>query len=136
MPFTETLFICLVLLVISWIVFSIVDQRRRLKRDLDRLLKAAVVHFPDNDLQFVGSDAKILLRDYIAIGNEDTGSGLSAKYLCKMPDSRVYSVFAESARNGIPASLTVALLDDAEIADLIAAYPYLTEIQTELKHGV
>ena len=115
------------------LVFSTFTRRRDLKREVDMKLRDVVVFSDENELEFDGAVAEILLYEYFSHeGGDDPGPPLSGRYLCKMPDAGVYWVEVWASYRDFPASAEVSELDETEINHVLAMYPYLKNIQKSL----
>mgnify|MGYP000007472056 FL=1 len=129
----QTTAITLVLLCIAatigWLYW---EQRQRLHREVDQLLLRAEVVIPETGMVFLGREATVLLRDVLPLGSDSNGPGVSAQFLCTMPDGQVYRVLIESARSEQAATVQVHQCSDAEIQDILAMYPYLPHLKKNL----
>lgn len=128
-----TLLAAALILLAAWIGWAYLDQRARLKREVETLLRTAEVVLDETGARFRGSEAQVLLRDDLPFGTDESGPGLSAKFLCKTPDGKICSVLVETARRETPASVTVKLLEPEEVDALRRAYPYLKDLCAALK---
>lgn len=96
------------------------------------LFRSTEVVLEETGAAFKGAEAKILLQDYVSLGTSDTGPMLSAKFLCKTPDSQIFSVLVETAHGDAQAAVNVSLLDSKEVDAVLAMYPYLPRLRKEL----
>jgi len=104
------------------------NQRRKLKREVDSKLRSAVFRAADGGVLFDGKSAVLLLKDYTYLGAGDTEPSVSAKFLCKMPGAAVYWVIVDSASEIAPANVAISELNQAEVDDVLATYPYLKHL--------
>ena len=117
------------------LLWSSFNRRKALRREVDTKLRDVVVFSDENQLEFDGAVAEILLHEYFSHdGGDDPGPPLSGRYLCKMPDSGAYWVEVWASFRDVPASAEVSELDEAEINHVLAMYPYLKNIQKSLTY--
>lgn len=129
---SDALIIPLIVSLAAFLLWSFVDQRRKLRDEIKGLLQATVIRSADGKLEFSGREARILLKDDAFLGTEESGPLLAARYLCQMPAGPMFWVNIESGRGGAQGTSAVSRLSTEEIDDLLARYPYLPALRQAL----
>ncbi|MDM4766549.1 hypothetical protein [Pelomonas sp. SE-A7] len=127
--------LAIVLLFLGLMAWLIVNQRRRLRREVEQALRQTRLQDEQGLLLFDGRRAEVLLQDHQSLGTEDSEPQLSSLYICRMPGGGLFRLLIETQADERPPRVECRRLPADQADSLLACYRYLPELARRQGRG-